>query len=85
MAKQVFHGTHGKAHGGAVGYFLTGSVAHGKLMLEQDLPEELQPMGRTHSATGIHTAAVFICVFFFNHPDLFLTGNKLFFTELQND
>lgn len=28
---------------------------------------------------------VFICVFFFNHPDLFLTGNKLFFTELQND
>lgn len=57
MAEQVFPGTHGKAHGGAVECFLTGSVAHGKLMLEQDLPEELQPMGRTHSATGVHTAA----------------------------
>lgn len=56
MAEQVFPGTHGKAHGGAVGCFLTGSVAHRKLMLEQDLPEELQPMGRTHSATGVHIA-----------------------------
>lgn len=32
--------------------FYEGTVVYGELMLEQVCPEELQPMGRTHTEAG---------------------------------